>query len=509
MLAAPGPNDLAAPVRATGGAALHGQPPGRTEAASTPRRLVAVGREAAVLVFASVLTLLLCVPGAMLRDPDTFWHIAAGQQIWAAGAVPRADGFSHTFAGAPWAAKEWLAQLAFYGAYSLAGWTGVAALAALVVAGTFALLFALLLRDVKPTIALVLTLAAFCATTQIINARPQLFGLPLLILWTFSLARAAGAGKQPSFWLVPLMALWANLHASFPVAFVFAAFLGLEAVLAVPPARRAPLLAGWAAFGLAALAATALTPYGYRAALIPLMVMEGNEAVPHIAEWQPTELNARSAVAAALFAVAALVMLSRRATLLRSVLVVLCAALAFKYARFLAPMTVAVAVLVAGPLGQRMTALKSRPVQGGIRLRARMRAVVTGLLATCAVVPSMGAPQPEPAIMPTAALQAARQAGLSGPVYNDYNFGGFLILNGVKTFVDGRTDQLFLNGFVTALIEAQRSATHKGLLALLDRHGVTWAIVEPGQPSAGLLGRMPGWSEIYRDEFAVVFGKGG
>jgi len=48
---------------------------------------------------------------------------------------------------------------------------------------------------------------------------------------------------------------------------------------------------------------------------------------------------------------------------------------------------------------------------------------------------------------PSAALEAARNLHLSGPVFNDYPFGGFLIFNGIKTFIDGRAE-LYLNGLL-------------------------------------------------------------
>ena len=45
-----------------------------------------------------------------------------------------------------------------------------------------------------------------------------------------------------------------------------------------------------------------------------------------------------------------------------------------------------------------------------------------------------------------------------GTVYNEYEFGGFLILNGVKTFVDGRNDQIYTGGFLTRLVGALNAA---------------------------------------------------
>jgi len=110
---------------------------------------------------------------------------------------------------------------------------------------------------------------------------------------------------------------------------------------------------------------------------------------------------------------------------------------------------------------------------------------------------------PSPKSTPVAALAEARAAGLKGPVYNDYNFGGYLISQGVPTFVDGRTDQLFLGGFLTALERARTSPAPDTLLALLQSHQVTWALVTTGQADASLLDRA-GWRTIHRDSVATV-----
>src|SRR5436190_19053477 len=61
----------------------------------------------------------------MPAQNDTFWHLRAGQDIWRTHAIPRADQYSHTFAGARWPDHEWLAQALIYGVYRLAGMPGL------------------------------------------------------------------------------------------------------------------------------------------------------------------------------------------------------------------------------------------------------------------------------------------------------------------------------------------------------------------------------------------------
>jgi hypothetical protein len=50
----------------------------------------------------------------------------------------------------------------------------------------------------------------------------------------------------------------------------------------------------------------------------------------------------------------------------------------------------------------------------------------------------LGDPAPPNSIAPKAAIDFVRRKNITGNVFNDYNFGGFLIYSSISTFVDGR-----------------------------------------------------------------------
>jgi hypothetical protein len=92
----------------------------------------------------AAIALLLCMLAAfshqVLGDGDTWSHLATGEWIIAHGAAPRVDPFSHSMAGAPWTAHEWLSEVLMALAFRLGGCSGIvlmtgaaAALAALIV----------------------------------------------------------------------------------------------------------------------------------------------------------------------------------------------------------------------------------------------------------------------------------------------------------------------------------------------------------------------------------------
>lgn len=463
---------------------------------------------AQALFFLGLLCLLLVLSHRLLGDPDTYWHLAVGRSIWEGAAFPHADALSHTFAGQPWIAKEWLAQIVLYAAEAAGGWRGVALLTAVTASASFALLFGFLLRRLPPVAALALVTVAIVPSAGQILARPQVFFFLLLTVWTCALVEAVERKARPPFWLVPVLVIWANMHASFTFAFVVAGCLGLEALAAATPQERRRTFLGWALFGAASMAAIVLTPYGYEPALIAFRVFGSGEAIRYISEWQPLGFDGRGAAAAAGALAALAVLASRpRQYLFRLCLAALCAYLMFRHQRFGSLFGIEAAILTATPVAR----LIGRSPAGHPMPRNGMSAAAfAGLVTLCAT--SLAAailvdPRPSPRMAPARALMAARDAGVAGPVYNDYDFGGYLISQGVPTFVDGRSDQLFVGGFLSGLHAAIDADDPQPFLSFIGRYGVTWALVRPGSRESEILAGSPDWREIHRDETAAVFSR--
>ena len=128
---------------------------------------------------------------ALFNDADTWWHIAAGQWIFAHHTVPTTDVFSFSAPGIAWNAHEWLTEILFAGAFGLAGWSGVAALSGLAVAGALLIVTRRARRDGLTGLPLLaLMLIAFSLLSGSLLARPHLFGLLLLAFWTTGLLAA-------------------------------------------------------------------------------------------------------------------------------------------------------------------------------------------------------------------------------------------------------------------------------------------------------------------------------
>ena len=191
----------------------------------------------------------------LLLDPDTLWQITVGQWILDHHAVPHTDVYSFTMHGQPWISTQWLAQVLYAEVYAWFGWTGPVALAAIGIASAFTLFARFLTRYLPDSTTLAFVVAVFLLTLSHQLARPHVLALPIMVAWMSGLIDAADRRAAPSFWLLPLMALWANLHGGFVFGLMMIAPTALDCVIGARAEDRMRLAQRWAAFAALALAA--------------------------------------------------------------------------------------------------------------------------------------------------------------------------------------------------------------------------------------------------------------
>lgn len=451
---------------------------------------------------------------AVLGDPDTYWHIAAGRWITEHAAVPQGDPFSHSMPGAPWTAHEWLSEVLISTIFQWAGWPGLIAMTALSLAATLAWLCRFLLARLEPVHALILTVLALGMLKVHMVARPHVLVWPLVALWVGMLVDASEKRTAPPWGLLPIMTLWANLHGSFIFGLALGGALGLDAVLARPAEERKAAALGWAGFiGLSILAAT-LTPAGWHGLWFPFQLTNLTVATSMIGEWLSPNFHQPQFLELWLLTLLGVACLGRvRLSGIRLLLLLVLVHLALKHHRHATMLGLVAPFLMAAPLA----CILSQNKQGkqaetldriftALAAPARHGALLGGLLlASIGLVLALAYPRHEPPVntSPAAALAAARKAGAEGPVLNDYNFGGYLIHQGVLVFIDGRAD-MYGDSFLKRYLDAISLRGSDKLSDLLQDYGIGWTLLRAEAPAAALLDRLPGWRRIYADKVAVV-----
>lgn len=465
------------------------------------------------------IVVLLCIAGTIatredvLGDPDVWWHLKTGAWILQHRAVPTTDTFSYTFAGQPWIAKEWLSQVIYFLAFTAGGWNGVAALVAIVVGVAAGLLYWSLSESFRPSMAASVVLVCLLVTSSAITARPHLLTLPLLVIWTAGLFQASQKGNAPNFLLLVVILAWANLHAAFTMGFVIAFFAFLD-FLETTRLTRKPALLAWLGFLALCPLVTLIHPYSYHAMMATLAVFRTNEGTLPIGEWQPFNAQQQAVHAGVLLLLLFAGLTSGfRLGLARALLIVLLTYLFMthvRYAFFLYPVLVLLVAPVVALQFPKLSAAqwRSQPLDPAEQRMsaafAPAAAVVSALIVAmiglqCWMLPTA----PPQMVAVTAAIDYVKSHGVTGNVLNHYNFGGPLVFNDIPTFVDGRTDQLFIDSFGK---EMQDGREDQAIFArTLAKYDIRWTIFPPEDPRLKMLQAMPGWKQVFADKFAVVY----
>src|SRR5262249_17454456 len=143
---------------------------------------------------------------------------------------------------------------------------------------------------VHPILASLVTLVATWAGWEYWDVRPQIVTYLLLAVFLYLLREGWETRSRSLVWLPLLMIPWANLHAGFVTGIAIIGLVGLGTALpalARPERRRT----GWRVLGLAAGVglvtglASLVNPFGLRAVLFPLEVVNTRLFMSSTAEW--------------------------------------------------------------------------------------------------------------------------------------------------------------------------------------------------------------------------------
>jgi len=460
---------------------------------------------------------------AINTDGDLGRHIRVGETILAEGGLFYTDRFSHTMAGQPFVPYEWLSEVLFAAAHRLAGLPGALVLTGIVVAAAYALVLLLLQRSgVDPLLAFATAIAAGVLGAVHWLARPHVFTLLGAVATLWLLERG---GRRALLAALGFFALWANLHGGFLYGLVL---IGLYLAGDALEIRWGHGRSHWVgrlrqhALVLAgALAGTLVNPSGPGLLLHVTGYLGKDYLVDSTAEYQSPDFHAlygRIFLVVVLGVVTALALSSRRPTFPRLVTVLVSLAFALMSIRNI-PLfgLVALPLLalhIAGVTVASRTPLLNR-VRAGFAEAARSTAfgawsvAAAGLLVAAAATRWGPGERPlvqagfDPAVFPVEAVARARAAGLSGPVFNEFAWGGYLLYAWPEqpVFIDGQTD--FYGVDLTREYAAIRGA-EPGWRERMAGREIRAVLLPPEAPLVRELTAAADWRVVESDETATL-----
>ena len=106
------------------------------------------------------------------------------------------------------------------------------------------------------------------------------------------------------------------------------------------------------------------------------------------------------------------------------------------------------------------------------------------------------------AAAPISALGAVPPELRRKPVLNDYGFGGYLIFERVRPFIDGRAE--LYGDAMMSLYGRLQAGDDADVESALKRYDIAWTIFAPSSRIVAALDHQPGWRRLYADATAVV-----
>jgi hypothetical protein len=457
---------------------------------------------------------------SLLFDADTGMHIRTGDFILRTHSVPVRDPFSFTLPTAPWYAWEWLADITFSAVHAGLGLKGVVLLSGTIICLAMMVLFRhMIWRGVGFHIAVLMIVLVVGASEIHFLARPHVFTILLTAVTLWMLDRDRSNATRAVWLMVPLTAVWANLHGGFLIAVVSVGAFAVEAAIRrdVAGAKRYGTLAAACAF------ATLINPYGWQLHVHIWHYLRSDWLINSIDEFQSPVFRSEGMFKFEVLLFLGLAFLFaavRQKRFADALLILFWGHQALTSARHVPIYAIAAAPVIAEELDKlwRRWIQASAPasIMGTIRdiLRdfqphAARTSVWVFLFVGMLTIGNLGGRWPSDfpsERYPTALVQ--RNATLltsGGHMLNADFWGGYLIYRLVpnhQIFIDGRSD--YYGREVVKDYVKLRSAGDKWE-DVMAKYNFEFALIPKDWPLAGLLKQKPGWVFRDQDEQGILF----
>ncbi|MBL8030648.1 MAG: hypothetical protein JNN11_05370 [Candidatus Doudnabacteria bacterium] len=408
-----------------------------------------------------------------LTTADLGRHIKNGQVLvhgnWSERwAVLNTNYYSYTMPEQPFVNHHWLSGILFYAIYSFSGFAGLSVLYLLFGVLTLALFFKLAAEKAgvffTSFVSIVLT-PLLASRTEV---RPEILTYFFTAAFFYLLYRFNTGKQKKAVWFLPtLMLLWVNLHIGFVFGFLVLGAFFVESflkafVLKRHEARRKTQTIFWV--GVVSLLASLLNPHFIKGVLYPLNIFKNygyliveNQSIKflenlNMAAGQNFFLFKAVAVATCASFILAYIF-SKKFSLALFLVTLVSGVLAYKGIRHFPSF----AFFAFFSLCLNLAELQKSAKRNGIILGPKEAVAIPVMLFVLVLSLNAGfngirAKQSVLGLGLLPGTQASaeffKKEGLSGPIFNDYDIGGYLAYNlPEKVFVDNRPEAYTVDFF--------------------------------------------------------------
>lgn len=477
-----------------------------------------------VFFFGVFIRLSLVAGQTLLGDADTGYHIRAGEFILDTFSVPKQDIFSFHSPSLPWTAHEWLSEVVMALFHRGFGLTGVVLFFSLVIASVYFLLFKALRANQGNIILAALLLALVIASSQIHwLARPHIFSLLFTVIWYYLLDAYQYREKNYLYFLPPLMLFWVNLHGGFMFGFILLGvylignlgeyFLGPD----VEKEKRKQKVRLLGLVTLICVLASLVNPYGYDIFLFPFKLTLNRFLMDNVGEFLSPNFHGRMPFRYLLFLAIALFALSvRRPSPIELILIILMTHMALYSARYI-PLYAIISAPILLRQANHLLTQTNGPYISFFKARsnniesadALSRGHLWPMLAILIIFFSLATGRVtyhfDKNLKPVAAVEFLRNENIPGNMFNNDEFGDYLIYAAwpkYRVFFDGRSD-MYGNARIKEYLKVAR--VEPGWEEIVQKYDIKWIFFDARSALSTFLKERSDWHLIYSDKIAAIF----
>lgn len=470
-------------------------------------------------------------------DPDMGWHLKNGEYLINNHfAFPEVDQYSYTMPNFPVIMHEWLTDVMMYFFYNNFGLVGLTIIFSLISLAAFYIA----VRSFKSTLSyqLVACLLGIIAALPIISIRPQMITLLGLAIIIYIINKyQQDQGTKLIYYLPLIFLFWVNLHGGFSIGLFFIfLFLAIELlkilIKKINQKRRIlPLMISnykvykikdllkLGAIFLAAILATYINPYGLKIYYEVFTTIFDTYAKAFINEWAPLNISNpmshRFVIYAFLYAILLLIGYKRINFnyFIISVVFFIISVSSWRHLPFFLLISAPYWVyLIENLVGKILLNLFKQQWLIVVLLLALVVLINQKMLPLIKVINS---PELIAAVFgyPYQAVKFLNENSIGERIFNDYNWGGYLIWQHPqkKVFIDGRMAswrQILPNGKSQEILKEFQIIRNAetGWEEYLNAYQADHALIYSDTLLARTLEKN-GWQIVYRDNLATILKK--
>ncbi|MEO5887450.1 MAG: hypothetical protein ABIQ77_07295 [Anaerolineales bacterium] len=464
-------------------------------------------------------------PKILNFDGDLPRHLLTGSLILESGQVPQFDLFSYRTVNKPGIPHEWLAQVIFFVSYELLGLSGVVLLTAVIVTATWLLVYKQTFAHSGSLLSAILfTSLAIGASLIHVLPRPHLFTYLLTAVWVIVLERIRN-GQARIWWLLPLlMLLWVNLHGMFVLGIIILGIYFIGGMLDDSPLIWLTSSTGKSMFaaGIFALFATLFSPSGIKIWETIFALGSNTYITARIPEYQSANFHEPETWPFILILLLLIISFARNVAKTPWPHVLLVAAFAgiALYTSRMMPLFAIVSAPIAAksladwtrqeyPEGRYATMEKNitriNASSNGFIWIPIVAIMVTALFQSGKTIdPQSRGNAFDERFFPVQATAWLESHPQSGHMFNEFDWGGYLLLNlwpAQQIFMDGHTH---IYGEELTREYEQVVTLSPGWENILTKYNIEWVIMRANASLINALSSSGNWSIAYQDETATI-----